>query len=137
MLTNAAYTPSTQADLHGSDTASATGTQKVVIVNGSAEMLELLETVLDAGNYDVVFVESNEHAYSQIKRVQPNLVILCLRIDDVVGFQVLSMLKLDSETRGIPVLTYTTEYDGEEPEEDATESSDQEIFTPKTAVRMN
>jgi DNA-binding response OmpR family regulator len=115
----------------------AAGAQKVVIVNGSAEMLELLETVLDAGNYDVVFVESNEHAYSQIKRVQPNLVILCLRIDDVVGFQVLSMLKLDHDTRGIPVLTYTTEYDGEEPEDDAEESSDQEIFAPKPAVRMN
>jgi PleD family two-component response regulator len=137
MLTNAAYAPSSEADLHGSDTALAAGAQKVVIVNGSAEMLELLETVLDAGNYDVVFVESNEHAYSQIKRVQPNLVILCLRIDDVVGFQVLSMLKLDGDTRGIPVLTYTTEYDGEEPEEDPEESSDQEIFAPKPAVRMN
>ena len=137
MLTNAAYAPSTHADLRGSETVLGTGTQKVVIVNGSAEMLELLETVLDAGNYDVVFVESNEHAYSQIKRVQPNLVILCLRIDDLVGFQVLSMLKLDDDTRTIPVLTYTTEYDGEEPEEDARESSDQEIFAPKTAVRMN
>src|SRR6478672_7547846 len=137
MLINAAYAPGSDADLRGSDTASAAGTQKVVIVNGSAEMLELLETVLDAGNYDVVFVESNEHAYSQINRVQPNLVILCLRIDDVVGFQVLSMLKLDDDTRSIPVLTYTTEYDGEEPEEDADESSDQEIFAPKPAVRMN
>ena len=137
MLTNAAFAPSSETDLHGSETALAAGTQKVVIVNGSAEMLELLETVLDAGNYDVVFVESNEHAYSQIKRVQPNLVILCLRIDDVIGFQVLSMLKLDSDTRSIPVLTYTTEYDGEEPEEDAEESSDQEIFAPKPAVRMN
>src|SRR3954451_3188878 len=137
MLTNAAYGLSSDGDLRGSEPALVAGAQKVVIVNGSAEMLELLETVLDAGNYDVVFVESNEHAYSQIKRVEPNLVILCLRIDDVVGFQVLSMLKLDGETRGIPVLTYTTEYDGEEPEEDATESSDQEIFTPKSAVRMN
>src|SRR5437868_6619369 len=137
MLTNAAYAASSETDLGGSEPALVAGTQKVVIVNGSAEMLELLETVLDAGNYDVVFVESNEHAYSQIKRVQPNLVILCLRIDDVVGFQVLSMLKLDSETRGIPVLTYTTEYDGDEPEEDSEESTDQEIFAPKAAVRMN
>jgi len=137
MLTNAAFAPSSDTDLRGSDTALAAGAQKVVIVNGSAEMLELLETVLDAGNYDVVFVESNEHAYSQIKRVQPNLVILCLRIDDVVGFQVLSMLKLDDDTRGIPVLTYTTEYDGDEPEEDVEEASDQEMFAPKTAVRMN
>jgi PleD family two-component response regulator len=137
MLTNAAFAPSSDTDLRGSETSLAAGTQKVVIVNGSAEMLELLETVLDAGNYDVVFVESNEHAYSQIKRVQPNLVILCLRIDDVVGFQVLSMLKLDDDTRSIPVLTYTTEYDGEEPEEDADESLDQEILAPKSAVRMN
>src|SRR6266576_2713723 len=83
----------------------AEGAQKVVIVNGSAQILELLETLLDAGHYDVVFVESNEHAYSQIKRVQPDLVILCVRIDDLEGFQVLSMLKLDDETRGIPVLT--------------------------------
>src|ERR687885_19789 len=86
--------------------------QKVVIVNGNAQILEMLESVLDAGHYDVVFVESSEHAYSQIKRVQPNLVILCVRIEDLDGFQVLSMLKLDQDTRDIPVLTYTTEYEG-------------------------
>src|SRR6058998_3222412 len=75
--------------------------QKVVIVNGSAEILEVLETVLEAGHYDIVFVESSEHAYSQIKRVLPNLVILCVRIDDLSAFQVLSMLKLDAGTRDI------------------------------------
>ena len=112
-------------------------TQKVVIVNGSPEILDLLETVLDAGHYDVVFVESSAHAYSQIKRVQPNLVILCIRIDDADGFQVLSMLKLDEETRAIPVLTYTTEYDGQESDEEIPEPSDVEIFTPKAAVLMN
>jgi len=105
--------------------------QKVVIVNGSAEILELLETVLDAGNYDVVFVESNAHAYSQIKRVQPNLVILCVRIEDLDGFQVLSMLKLDEETRGIPVLTYTTEYEGQESEEEETRDSDSSLFAAR------
>jgi PleD family two-component response regulator len=115
----------------------ADATQKVVIVNGSTEMLELLETVLDAGHYDVVFVESSERAYSQIKRVQPNLVILCVRIEDMDGFQVLSMLKLDDETRNIPVMTYATEYDGREPDEDAAEPSDAEVFPPKPALRMN
>ncbi len=114
-----------------------TTTQKVVIVNGSAEILELLETALDAGHYDVVFVESSEHAYSQIKRVQPNLVILCVRIDDADGFQVLSMLKLDAGTRDIPVLTYTTE-DAEESEEEVAELSESEMFAgSKAAVWMN
>jgi PleD family two-component response regulator len=136
MLTNAVISPNALIGFRGP--ASGTGTQKVVIVNGSPEMLELLETVLDAGHYDVVFVESNEHAYSQIKRVQPNLVILCVRIEDLEGFQVLSMLKLDEETREIPVLTYTTEYDGGEPDDDGSDLSDAEIFTPKLAFqRMN
>src|SRR5881396_1287998 len=113
MLTNVTTAESLrQAVLPGATT------QKVVIVNGSPEVLELLETVLDEGHYDVVFVESTGHAYSQVKRVQPNLVILCVRIDDADGFQVLSMLKLDAETRGIPVLTYTTEYEGRETEEE-------------------
>jgi PleD family two-component response regulator len=115
----------------------ATTAQKVVIVNGTPEILDLLETVLDAGHYDVVFVESSEHAYSQIKRVQPNLVILCVRIAEADGFQVLSMLKLDDETRGIPVLTYTTEYDGPEKEEEVPEMAGTEIFTAKPAVWMN
>jgi PleD family two-component response regulator len=118
--------------------ASATTAQKVVIVNGSPEMLEMLETVLDAGRYDVVFVESSEHAYSQIKRVQPNLVILCVRIDDADGFQVLSMLKLDAATRDIPVLTYASEQTDEVLEAEYAESSDEELFpAAKAAVWMN
>jgi len=130
MLTNAA-TSLRQPVLPG------TTTQKVVIVNGSSEILELLETVLEAGHYDVVFVESSQHAYSQIKRVQPNLVILCVRIEDADGLQVLSMLKLDAGTRDIPVLTYTTE-EVDEAEEEASEASESEMFAAtKAAVWMN
>lgn len=133
MMTNAATTDSLRQHA-----AAATTAQKVVIVNGSPEMLDMLDTVLDAGRYDVVFVESSEHAYSQIKRVQPNLVILCVRIDDADGFQVLSMLKLDEETRGIPVLTYTSEHSGEEPQEEYAEPSDSELFpASKAAIWMN
>jgi PleD family two-component response regulator len=118
-------------------TTNAPTTQKVVIVNGSAEILELLESVLDAGHYDVVFVESSEHAYSQIKKVQPHLVILCVRMEDGDGLQVLSMLKLDDETRAIPVLTYTIENDTEESIDDVPEPSESEMFAPKPAVWMN
>src|SRR5258708_36848066 len=115
-----------------------TATQKVVIVNGSPEMLDSFEAVLDAGHYDIVFVESTEHAYSQIKRVKPDLVILCVQIEARDGLQVLSMLKLDNETRGIPVLTYTTEYDAKEEEEEEDEVFETEIFTaPKPAFPMN
>ena len=116
----------------------AAAAQKVVIVNGNTDMLGLVETVLEAGHYDIVFVEDSSHAYSQIKRVMPNLVILCVRIEDPDGFQVLSMLKLDAETRSIPVLTYTTEYEGQDADrEETAELSETEMFQPKPAMRMN
>jgi PleD family two-component response regulator len=112
-------------------------TQKVVIVNDSAGVIEPLETVLEAGRYDVVFVESNQRAYSQVRRIQPDLVILCIRIDDLDAFQVLSMLKLDRETRDIPVLTYTTDQEGEDVGRDVPEVSENGMFASRPAELMN
>ena len=114
--------------------------QKVVVVNGNAEVLSMLETVLDAGRYDMVFVESSDHAYSSIRKVRPNLVILCTRVEDLDGFQLLTMLKLDDVTRDIPVLTYTTE--SEECDFDAAisqmaDDDEQSMLPARPAPRMN
>jgi len=136
MMTNT--TPTSAATTTSEKAAPSPAMQKVVIVNGSTDMLALLETVLSAGHYDVVFVESNEHAYSHIKRVQPNLVILCMCLEDYDGFQVLSMLKLDHETRRIPVLTYATEFEGQEVEQEVAEGSEMEMFVASNlAFPMN
>jgi PleD family two-component response regulator len=113
--------------------------QKVVVVNGNTEVLGMLETVLDAGRYDMVFVESSERAYSQIKKVVPHLVILCVRIEHPEGFQLLTMLKLDPETRNIPVLTYTTECEGQDFDTAISQLADDEddLFPSRPALRMN
>lgn len=116
-----------------------TPVQKVVVVNGNTEVLGLLETVLDAGRYDMVFVESSDRAYSQIKKVQPHLVILCARIEDLNGFQLLTMLKLDDETRNIPVLTYTTECEGQDFDAAISQlaEEEEELLPSRPALRMN
>jgi CheY-like chemotaxis protein len=136
-MLNAPIAPSRPARTASDLTAKPAVMQRVVIVNNGPDALELLETVLEAGRYDVVFVESNQHAYSQIKHVQPDLIILCVRIDDMDGFQVLSMLKLDGDTRDIPVLTYTTDYDGRDPEDEAPDVSETAMFAPRPAEVMN
>ena len=116
-----------------------TPAQKVVVVNGNTEVLGMLETVLDAGRYDMVFVESGTRAYSQIKKVQPNLVILCTRIERLDGFQILTMLKLDPETCDIPVLTYTTECEGQDFDEAISQLAEEEedLLPSRPALRMN
>ena len=126
----------TMADMHR---IAAAPVQKVVVVNGNTEVLGMLESVLDAGRYDMVFVESGDRAYSQIKKVLPNLVILCTRIEELDGFQLLTMLKLDDETRDIPVLTYTTEYEGQDFDAAISQlaEEEEEMFPSRPALRMN
>jgi PleD family two-component response regulator len=115
-----------------------TASQQVVVVSKQSQLNGLLETVLDAGQYDVVFVESTEHAYSHIKRLTPHLIIVCLDIDDIDGFQVLSMLKLDNETRLIPVVTCTVTSDEDESSNETFERNDDyDVFSQPPAMCMN
>ncbi|MCC7415897.1 MAG: response regulator [Acidobacteria bacterium] len=124
----------TAAASPGSRHPAVPSTQKVVVVNGNPDALELLERVFDAGHYDVVFIESNAHAYSQVKRVQPDLVVMCIAIDDLDGFRVLSMLNLDDETRDIPVLTYAMQSPDREEEEGTSESSPSALPTLRPSI---
>jgi len=79
----------------------------VAVVGGQAHSQEI-EAVLGAVDHDVVFIQSIAHAYVQIKRDVPDLVIVCLGGDDVDGCQLLSMLTLDRETARIPLRTCIT-----------------------------
>ena len=125
-------TTDTRAPLTGK-----TASQQVVVVSKQSQLNGLLETVLDAGQYDVVFVESTEHAYSHIKRLTPHLIIVCLDIDDIDGFQVLSMLKLDSETRNIPVVTCTVSYDNGSSRDEMFDGHEDDVFSDPPAMCMN
>jgi PleD family two-component response regulator len=105
-----------------------TDAQTVVVVNGSTEEVAAIGEVLGEGRYQVVFVEPKAHAYSQIKRVHPDLIVMFADLDDDDGFRVLSMLKLDDETRTIPVLTYIADR-GDEDEDAPDDAPDQSALT--------
>jgi CheY-like chemotaxis protein len=109
-----------------------------MIVNGDDRAVSLLDAVLESGRYDIVFVESTAHAYSRIKRIRPNLVVICTQPGDLGGFQVLTMLKLDEDTRSISVLTCEMEDEGPEADGDAcTFEAGLEIPVPAPAGRPN
>ena len=113
-------------------------TQKVVVVNGSHDLLKRLEFLLDAGHYDIVFAANLDHAYSEIKKTRPDLVILCLALEDPIGFQVLSMLKLDADTADIPLLTCTTDDQFVRPDaEPEDEEPDSELPASPIPLRLN
>jgi PleD family two-component response regulator len=87
--------------------------QKVAIIDGSRDILDWLEAMLEPGCYEIVFLDDVRQAYTRVRELQPELIVLCARIEDTDAFQFLTMLKLDAETRAIPVQTYTTEWEGQ------------------------
>jgi len=60
-----------------------------------------------------------------------------MEMDDPHSFQVLSMLKLDADTRDIPVLTYATRIEGTPSEEERMEPTGNTMFAGNSAQRMN
>ncbi len=113
-------------------------TQNVVVVNGTPEVFDLIESVLDGGHYDMVFVADVDHAYSQIRQTRPDLVVVCLGFDDPTGFQVLSMLKLDAETSRIPVVTCANPFGSDAGNRESVgEEPGEPLRLPARALPMN
>ena len=94
----------------------STSPSTVVAVSNDALRPELLDRLfVDDNDYDVIVVESIERAYSRIRQVQPHAVVVFMNIDDVDACQLLSMLHMDHELRGISVVPLTTTRDAGAP----------------------
>jgi PleD family two-component response regulator len=119
------------------DSATPHPLKRVAIVDGSADLLAWLEPILDPGDYDVRFLDSDESPYAQIRVSQPDLVVLTLRIEDVDSFKLLSMLKMDQETSRIQILTYSTEYEGQVPRHSLGEPADDMFASSMPTLPLN
>jgi PleD family two-component response regulator len=80
--------------------------QLALFVGGGPDALAIVEPVLDGRAYDVEFVASDDEPYGTIAALKPDLVVVSLGLDDPSGYQLLTMLRLDPETAGIPLLSY-------------------------------
>ena len=80
-----------------------------VVIGGRAGVLASVEPLLDGRAYDIEFVDLDDEPYGTVLAMRPSLVIVSLGIDDEEAFALLSMLRLDPRTAGIPVLTHVRE----------------------------
>ena len=82
----------------------------VVAVSKHPDRADLLDALLVNGSeYDRVFVESVAGGYSRIKELKPDLIVF-MGLDDETQCALLTRLKLDEDTSGIPVDTWGTRY---------------------------
>jgi CheY-like chemotaxis protein len=84
----------------------------VVAVSNDALRPELLDMLfVDGSRYDVIFVESIARAYSRVRELRADLIVLFIEIDDEDVCRLLSMLHNDRALRGIRVVVHATSPD--------------------------
>ncbi|MER3485568.1 MAG: hypothetical protein C4345_05985 [Chloroflexota bacterium] len=82
--------------------------RRILIVNDSQEILDVLRDLLEEEGYEVVVYSYAIRDLEEVKRVNPDLIILDFIInEETAGWQMLQKLKLDRETAGIPVIVCT------------------------------
>ena len=66
-----------------------------------------MRRILEDEQYQVSILQNGKDAFSQMKALLPDLLILDLKLGDVSGQDVLKQLKMDAVTAEIPVIVYT------------------------------
>lgn len=79
----------------------------ILIADDRASSRELLRTVLERANYQVLEAEDGEQALAQARNGHPDLILLDLQMPGLDGFGVLAELRADPQLKDLPVLALT------------------------------
>ncbi len=82
--------------------------ENALVVGAGPETLPAIGKLLGNRRFRVNFLERQDAPYSAIRRLRPDLVVLCFAPDDDEACQVLAMLQMDPATRHLPILTYVS-----------------------------
>jgi DNA-binding response OmpR family regulator len=78
--------------------------KRILIVEDDAGIIELLEAVLESGDYEPVASRGGRDGLLKLRESDIDLVLLDLMMEDVDGWAVLDAIKADPELRDTPVI---------------------------------
>ena len=77
---------------------------RVMAIDDEVEILRLLKNILEEEGYDFVGATSGDAAFSLLRECQPDLIILDIMMPGLDGFQVLELIRRNSD---VPVIMLT------------------------------
>src|SRR5207253_7096946 len=86
----------------------------VLVVNDTAEVLELLTLLLTHEGYRVVSANNGRNALEMAVSSEPDIIISDVVMPEMDGLEFCRRLKLDARTRDVPVLLVSALRTGEE-----------------------
>ena len=81
---------------------------KVLVVDDDPDAVELVASMIGPVGFEVIRAYGGEEGISKSFSEHPDVLILDLMMPDVSGFDVVSRLKTDPETRNIPIIICTS-----------------------------
>ena len=81
---------------------------KVLVVDDDPDAVELVASMIEPIGFEVIRAYGGEEGINKSFSEHPNVLILDLMMPDVSGFDVVSRLKTDPETRNIPIIICTS-----------------------------
>ena len=88
---------------------------RVLVVDDSPTVLSLLRAALEAHQYEVATAGDGVEALEGIRHAAPDLIVTDSIMPGLDGFALLTRLKEDPSTRGIPVIMLTSDPDDPRP----------------------
>jgi two-component system, NtrC family, sensor kinase len=79
----------------------------ILVVDDTPTNLQVLFDVLSEQNYRVAIAKNGETALQRIQSSQPNLILLDVMMPGIDGFETCQRLKINPDTRDIPVIFMT------------------------------
>ena len=75
----------------------------ILVIEDEAKLRQLMQSAL-AADYEIATASNGSEGLLQVKAVQPDLILLDLRMPEMDGLEVLARLKENRKTGGIPVI---------------------------------
>ncbi len=86
---------------------------KVLVIDDEPVVRQVVNRLLTGEGYQVIEAPYGQAGYQMAISEKPNIILLDLMMPVMDGFQVLSKLKSNPETRPIPVIILTAKIDAE------------------------
>jgi len=81
---------------------------KVLVVDDEPDAVELIASMIEPAGFEILCAYGGEEGIKKSFSEHPDVLILDLMMPDVSGFDVVSRLKANPETRNIPIITCTS-----------------------------
>jgi len=81
--------------------------KRILIVEDDRLSLKVLRQLLAARSYDVLQASGGWDVINRARHERPDLILMDLRLPDISGLDATRLLKMDDQTKNIPIIAVT------------------------------